>query len=128
MSGSVTRSGRVPAAAHDGVPLLSVRRLSRRVSNDDDPFADIDIPDDPTEDLDRAEQRLTIRMERRTYNKPVTVVEGFEGDGVDVGSLASDLKKSLGTGGTVEDDAIELQGDHQDRAADLLREKGYTVE
>ncbi|ESP87829.1 translation initiation factor [Candidatus Halobonum tyrrellensis] len=93
--------------------------------SDDDPFAD--IPDDPTADLDRAEQRLTIRMERRTYNKPVTIVEGFEGD-VDVKSLASDLKKSVGTGGTVEDGAIELQGDHQDRAAELLRDKGYTVE
>ena len=94
--------------------------------SDDDPFAD--IPDDPTADLDRAEQRLTIRMERRTYNKPVTIIEGFDGDGVDVKSIASDLKKSVGTGGTVEDDAIELQGDHQDRAAELLRERGFNVE
>ena len=94
--------------------------------SEDDPFAD--IPDDPTADLDRAEQRLTIRLERRTYNKPVTIIEGFDGDGVDVSDVASDLKKSVGTGGTVEGDTIELQGDHQDRAADLLRDKGFNVE
>ncbi|WP_313691081.1 stress response translation initiation inhibitor YciH [Halorarum halobium] len=94
--------------------------------SDDDPFAD--LPDDPTEDLARAEQRLTVRVERRTYNKPVTIVEGFDETAVDLKEVASDLKRSLGTGGTVDDGAIELQGDHRDRVGDLLGERGFAVE
>lgn len=94
--------------------------------SDDDPFAD--LPDDLTEDLARAEQRLTVRIERRTYNKPVTIVEGFDDDSTDLKGLASELKRSLGTGGTVDDGAIELQGDHSDRVPDLLRDRGFTVE
>lgn len=93
--------------------------------SDDDPFSD--LPDDPTEDLTRAEQRLTVRVERRTYDKPVTLVEGFDA-AVDLKDLASELKRALGTGGTVADDAIELQGDHRDRVPDLLRDRGFTVE
>ncbi|QLG63118.1 stress response translation initiation inhibitor YciH [Halorarum salinum] len=93
--------------------------------SDDDPFAD--LPDDLTEDLARAEQRLTVRIERRTYNKPVTIVEGFDDDSTDLKGLASELKRSLGTGGTVDDGAIELQGDHSDRVRDLLRDRGFSV-
>ena len=98
----------------------------RATVSDDDPFAD--LPDDPLDDLERAEQRLTVRIERRTYNKPVTVVEGFDAGSVDLQDLASELKRSLGTGGTVDDGAIELQGDHRDRAVDLLRTRGFVVE
>ena len=94
--------------------------------SDDDPFAD--LPDDPTEDLARAEQRLSIRVERRTYNKPVTVVDGFDDEAVDLKEVSSELKRALGTGGTVDDGAVELQGDHRDRVADLLRDRGFAVD
>lgn len=84
------------------------------------------LPTDIAEDLARAEQTLTVRVERRRYDKPVTVVEGFEGDAV-LDDLASTLKKRLGTGGTVKEGHVELQGDHRERAADLLRDEGYDV-
>jgi len=80
------------------------------------------------EDLGRAEQRLAIRTEERTYGKAVTVVEGFDESSVDVGDLASTLKSQLATGGTVEEGRIELQGDHGERAADLLRDEGFQVD
>ncbi len=92
----------------------------------DDPFEDLDIPDDPTADLDRATQQLTIRTETRRYGKTVTIVEGFQGD-ADVSSLASDLKSALGTGGTVKEGHIELQGDHDTRVRDILTDRGYQV-
>lgn len=78
------------------------------------------------DDLARADARLRIRLEKRRYGKPVTVVEGFED--VDLAGLASELKGALGTGGTVAGDAIELQGDHADRVPALLRERGFTVD
>lgn len=80
------------------------------------------------EDLARAEQALTVRVERRTYDKPVTVVEGFDPDATDVDEVATELKTNLGAGGTVKDGTVEVQGDHEDRATDLLREMGFDVE
>lgn len=80
------------------------------------------------EDLGRAEERLTVRVEERTYGKAMTIVEGFGESSVDLGDLASDLKSSLATGGTVDEGRIELQGDHRERATDLLEEQGFAVE
>ncbi|MFD1645226.1 translation initiation factor [Haloarchaeobius litoreus] len=95
--------------------------------SDNDPFEGLDVPDDPTSDLDRATQTLTVRTDERRYGKKMVVVEGFEGDS-DLQSLASDLKSALGTGGTVKENHIELQGDHAGRVQELLRDRGYNVE
>ncbi|SDY55108.1 translation initation factor SUI1, putative [Halobellus clavatus] len=56
----------------------------------------------------------------------MVVVEGFEG-GTDLDSLASELKSTLGTGGTVKEGHIELQGDHEERVRELLKANGYSV-
>ena len=80
------------------------------------------------EDLGRAEQRLTVRTENRTYGKAVTIVEGFDDTSVDVSELSSDLKSKLATGGTLDEGRIELQGDHRERVPEILREKGFAVE
>lgn len=80
------------------------------------------------EDLARAEQQLTVRVEKRTYNKPVTVVEGFDPDAVDIQDIGTRLKKKLGAGGTVKDTTVEVQGDHEERAKVLLEEMGFNVE
>lgn len=100
--------------------------LPTTVPDDRDPITG--LPTDVAEDLARAEQVLSVRVERRRYDKPVTVVEGFEPGTVDLADLASTLKKALGTGGTVKEGHVELQGDHRDRVPDLLREAGYAVE
>ncbi|GGM56498.1 translation initiation factor 1 [Halarchaeum rubridurum] len=92
---------------------------------DDDPFADIPGIE---EDLARAEEVLSVRVERRTYDKPVTIVEGFDESSTDLGDVATKLKKNLGAGGTVSDGAVEIQGDHADRVPDLLEEMGFSVE
>ncbi|WP_330632156.1 SUI1 family translation initiation factor [Halocatena halophila] len=93
----------------------------------DDPFDDLDVPDDPLADLDRATQQLTLRTERRRYDKPVVIIEGFEGN-TDLEDLASELKSALGTGGTVTDGTIELQGDHKARVKTLLEERGFQID
>lgn len=93
---------------------------------DDDPFANLDVPDDPLADLERASQQLTVRTEERRYGKQMVVIEGFDAD-VDIDALASTLKSALGTGGTAKAGRIELQGDHAARVRELLRERGYDV-
>lgn len=95
--------------------------------SEDDPFEDLDIPDDPMSDLDRATQELTVRTEQRRYGKHMVIVEGFQTD-TDIDDLASDLKSALGTGGTVKEGHIEIQGDHEKRVRELLRERGYSLE
>jgi translation initiation factor 1 len=67
-------------------------------------------------------------MESRRYGKPMTIVEGFENTNIDLQELASGLKQRLGAGGTVEDETIEIQGDHQRRLPEILREEGFTVD
>ncbi len=80
------------------------------------------------EDLGRTEQRLTVRIEKRRYDKPVTIVEGFDANSVNLKELASELKRKMATGGTTHDESIELQGNHRERVAEVLREKGYAID
>jgi len=87
---------------------------------------DLDL--DIEEDMARTETVLRVRMESRRYGKPMTIVEGFEDTGIDLQELASGLKRQLGAGGTVEGETIEIQGDHQRRLPELLREEGFTVD
>ena len=94
---------------------------------DDDELEDLLEELDSGGDLETSQQVLSIRMESRRYGKPVTIVEGFDLEPAEVESTASELKRALGTGGTVDDGRIELQGDHRDRVPDLLRERGFDV-
>jgi translation initiation factor 1 len=59
--------------------------------------------------------------------KTVTVVTGLPDDAALVDSIAQTLKRLCGTGGTVKDGVIELQGDHRERLAAKLSEFGYRV-
>lgn len=97
------------------------------MSPDRDPLTGLPDDLDLGRDLERTEQVLRVRVESRRYGKPMTIVEGF-GKDFDRKSLATTLKKQLGTGGTVKEGNIELQGDHRDRVSELLRDEGYTVE
>ena len=94
---------------------------------EDDPFQGLDVPDFEA-DLARAEQQLSVRVERRTYNKPVTIVEGFDPDAVDVKDVGTKLKKKMGAGGTVKGTTVEVQGDHEERVRAYLDELGFQVD
>jgi len=59
--------------------------------------------------------------------KGVTVVKGFALNAVELAAMGKQLKAACGTGGTVKDFNIEIQGDHCDRIMALLKAKGYVV-
>jgi translation initiation factor 1 len=66
-----------------------------------------------------------LRDRKQRGGKVVTVIAGVPGGRA--ATLATELKRLCGSGGTVKGDTIELQGDQRERAADLLRARGYTV-
>ncbi len=57
--------------------------------------------------------------------KTVTVVTGISLPDKDLDALGKQLKASCGSGGTVKDGVIEVQGDHVDRLVALLVAQGY---
>ena len=59
--------------------------------------------------------------------KVVTVINGLPLDAAALTALSKQLKASCGTGGTVKDGAIELQGDHRERIVEMLAGRGYTT-
>jgi translation initiation factor 1 len=68
---------------------------------------------------------LKLRREKRN-GREVIIIEGFNpGTQVDFDSLAAELKRTCGTGGTVKGRTIEIQGDHRDDIAKLLLGKGF---
>jgi translation initiation factor 1 len=59
--------------------------------------------------------------------KTVTTIEGVPLPDDDLRSLASELKRRCGTGGSVKEGVIEIQGDHRDTLVSELEGRGYTV-
>ena len=71
-----------------------------------------------------------VRVGRETKGrkgKGVTVVSGVPLAGDALEDLATRLKKRCGSGGTVHDGVIEIQGDHRDALVTELARLGYTV-
>ena len=75
--------------------------------------------------LDPGTQTARLARESRAKGKVVTVVSGLDPVGNDLPALAARLKERCGTGGTVKEGRVELQGDKLDAAEAALREAGY---
>jgi len=74
------------------------------------------------------QQDLIIRLERKDRGgKTVTLVENFTGTTADCEALGKILKSKCGTGGSVKDGEILVQGDVRKRVAEILRGLGYKV-
>ncbi len=72
------------------------------------------------------EQTAAITRERKGRGgKTVTVISGLQLKPEDMKNLAKQLKQACGTGGTVKEKTIEIQGDHRDQVAEELRRLGY---
>jgi len=57
--------------------------------------------------------------------KVVTVVRGLPLDAAALGLLGKELRAACGSGGTVKDGVVEVQGDHVQRLLELLAAKGW---
>ena len=71
-----------------------------------------------------------VRVGRSTKGrggKVVTTVTGVPGDDKEQKKLAAELKRSCGTGGSLKDGVIEIQGEHRDTLVRELETRGFTV-
>ena len=67
-----------------------------------------------------------IRQTAHRGGKTVTVVTHFRGIGLpEKEDLARKMQKSCGTGGTVKDGNIEIQGEQRETVAAILKEAGF---
>jgi translation initiation factor 1 len=68
-----------------------------------------------------------MRDRKGRGGKTVTVITGVPGNDAVLSPLTQQLKKLCGSGGTIKDGAIEIQGDHCDKVQTKLVELGYKV-
>jgi translation initiation factor 1 len=71
-----------------------------------------------------------VRVRRETkgrHGKTVTTVSGIPLPPAELKALARDLKRRCGTGGSLKQGVLEIQGDHCQLLIQELRELGYTV-
>jgi translation initiation factor 1 len=67
-----------------------------------------------------------VRLEKKGRGgKTVSVIDGLHLSLQEREKLLKQFKTILGTGGTIKDNALEIQGDHRDRIIELLQTMGY---
>lgn len=85
-----------------------------------------------SEEINKAEtvqphqQKLKISLEtKHRAGKAVTLAEGFVGTNEDLEALGKKLKNFCGTGGSVKDREIIIQGDQREKVLQWLLKNGF---
>ncbi len=75
-------------------------------------------------------QQQTVYLHRDSKGrggKGVTLVKNLILTEPDLNALAKTLKQAVGSGGTVKEGVIEIQGEQREKIAEVLRKLGYKV-
>jgi translation initiation factor 1 len=71
-----------------------------------------------------------VRVSRESKGrggKTVTLVRGLAHGDAALAALGKRLRSACGSGGTVKDGVLEVQGDHAERVIELLKSEGFAV-
>jgi translation initiation factor 1 len=93
-------------------------------STDPDYLANVD-DEEPTTYVPPHLQDLRIHLLRLKGNKLATVIREFRGSMAAREELGKRIKQKCGSGGSVKDYEIILQGDHRQTVAAFLEKEGY---
>ncbi|HRN79257.1 MAG TPA: translation initiation factor [Ferruginibacter sp.] len=83
-------------------------------------------PEAPEEEmtLEPAKQVLKIKLDtKQRGGKSVTIVDGYAGAGIEL--FAKNLKNVCGTGGSVKDGQVLIQGDNRQKVLQWLQKQGF---
>ena len=96
------------------------------VYSTDPGFKGFDEPQEVINTIAPAEQKLRVRLDtKQRAGKAVTLVEGFIGKEEDAENIGKKLKTFCGTGGSVKNGEILVQGDNRDKVLQWLLKNGY---
>jgi translation initiation factor 1 len=68
---------------------------------------------------------VRVGLEKKNRGgKTVSVISGLSCPAEEIRQITSEMKRRCGTGGTLKDGVIEIQGDHRDLLIEILKSKG----
>lgn len=88
------------------------------------------ISSKPSSSVQRQPTDGIVRIRRETKGrkgKGVCTISGVDMNDSELKKLCSELKKACGTGGSVKQGIIEIQGDKRDKIKHILVDKGMSV-
>ena len=82
---------------------------------------------DPVQETIKPEaQKLKVRLDtKQRAGKAVTLVEGYAGLENDLEELGKKIKSFCGTGGSVKDNQVIIQGDQREKVLQWLLKNGF---
>lgn len=87
---------------------------------------EIEQTENSLEVLPKKDQPLKIILDKKQRaGKVVTIIYGFQMADVDIETVSRQLKTSCGSGGSVKDNEIIIQGDHRDKVLQWFIKNGY---
>lgn len=90
----------------------------------------IRAPENPAGPWPSMQGNAVVRVQRERKGrggKTVSIITGVKSPAAGQQALLKVLKTTLGTGGTLEEAALVIQGDHRERIIQILRELGFTA-
>lgn len=97
------------------------RFVYQEFGNNNQPALERAVPELPA-----SQQNLRVQASRKgRKGKTVTVISGFQSKPETLAALLKQLKTQCGTGGTLKENEIELQGEHKQKLVQILTDLGY---
>lgn len=83
--------------------------------------------EDQQESQPASQQRLTVFSDKKhRAGKIVSIISGFEMKVAEIETIAKQLKNHCGSGGSVKENEIIIQGDHREKIMQWLLKNGFS--
>ena len=86
-----------------------------------------ELPQEEKE-MPKKKDRLRVELDKRGKGKTATLITGFACSDAEVSEIAKTLKNKCGSGGSVRDGEILVQGDFHKKINVILGEMGFSTQ